>query len=215
MLQAGLLFQYRFRHGPRARRQRIRTAGSGRHPRRRAGAVQGLGSGGGATATTSRATGGTDSTSFNNAGLPGIGLQQDPIEYQSFTWHTNLDTYERIVPEDVKQAATEIASLVWTVSQSRSDDSASFRKTRCRPRRPAAGAETAAVSISIRRSGVCGLVPLISKVSLLLGPNGRGECKPGEDSICTSSSRTKLVKQWKVSWPEHNAHYPAWSERYG
>jgi Zn-dependent M28 family amino/carboxypeptidase len=71
---------------------------------------------GAATATTSRATGGTDSTNFNAAGLPGVGLQQDPIEYQSFTWHTQLDTYERIVPDDVKQAATEIASLVWTVA---------------------------------------------------------------------------------------------------
>ena len=69
-----------------------------------------------ANATTSRATGGTDSTNFNAAGLPGVGLQQDPIEYQSFTWHTQLDTYERIVPEDVKQAATEIASMVWTVA---------------------------------------------------------------------------------------------------
>jgi hypothetical protein len=69
-----------------------------------------------ASATTSRATGGTDSTNFNAAGLPGIGLQQDPIEYQSFTWHTQLDTYERIVPEDVKQAATEIASMIWTVA---------------------------------------------------------------------------------------------------
>ena len=35
----------------------------------------------GAITTTSRAVAGTDSTSFNNAGLPGIGLQQDPIEY--------------------------------------------------------------------------------------------------------------------------------------
>ncbi len=69
-----------------------------------------------ATATTSRAAGGTDSTNFNAAGLPGIGLQQDPIEYQSFTWHTQLDTYERVVPEDVKQAATEIASMVLTVA---------------------------------------------------------------------------------------------------
>jgi carboxypeptidase Q len=73
-------------------------------------------SAGSANATTSRATGGTDSTNFNAAGLPGIGLQQDPIEYQSFTWHTQLDTYERIVPEDVKQAATEIASMIWTVA---------------------------------------------------------------------------------------------------
>ncbi len=52
----------------------------------------------GASVTASRATGGTDSTSFNNAGLPGIGFQQDPIEYNSLTHHTNLDTYERIIP---------------------------------------------------------------------------------------------------------------------
>jgi carboxypeptidase Q len=71
---------------------------------------------GAVNATEARTTGGTDSTNFNAAGLPGIGLQQDPIEYQSFTWHTNLDTYERIVPEDVKQAATEIASALWTVA---------------------------------------------------------------------------------------------------
>ena len=66
--------------------------------------------------TSSRATGGTDSTSFNNAGLPGVGFSQDPIEYNSMTHHTNLDTYERIIPEDVKQAATEIAAMVWHVA---------------------------------------------------------------------------------------------------
>jgi carboxypeptidase Q len=67
----------------------------------------------GAIATTSRATGGTDHTSFNQVGLPGIGLGQDPIEYQSHTWHTNLDTYERIVEEDVKRSAAAIASAVY------------------------------------------------------------------------------------------------------
>ncbi|MBZ5623609.1 MAG: M28 family peptidase [Acidobacteriia bacterium] len=67
----------------------------------------------GASATASRATGGTDSTSFNNAGLPGIGMQQDPIEYNSTTHHTNLDTYERIVPEDVKGDAVVLAASVW------------------------------------------------------------------------------------------------------
>src|SRR5687767_1849958 len=39
----------------------------------------------GASATRSRRSGGTDSTSFNEAGLPGIGLGQDPIQYQSYT----------------------------------------------------------------------------------------------------------------------------------
>lgn len=67
----------------------------------------------GATATTSRRTGGTDSTSFNAAGLPGIGLMQDPIEYQSYTWHTNLDTYERVVETDVKKSAAVIASAIY------------------------------------------------------------------------------------------------------
>jgi carboxypeptidase Q len=67
----------------------------------------------GARATKSRATGGTDSTSFNAAGLPGIGLMQDPIEYGTYTWHTNLDTYERIIEDDVKKSAAIIASAVY------------------------------------------------------------------------------------------------------
>jgi hypothetical protein len=67
---------------------------------------------GGVIPTTSRAVGGTDSTSFNNAGLPGIGLQQDPIEYGTMTHHTNLDTYERIVPDDVEKAAAIVAAGV-------------------------------------------------------------------------------------------------------
>jgi hypothetical protein len=67
----------------------------------------------GASATSSRRSGGTDSTSFNEAGLPGIGLSQDPIEYQTYTWHTNLDTYERIIEADVKKSAAAIASAVY------------------------------------------------------------------------------------------------------
>ena len=70
----------------------------------------------GTTATSGRTTGGTDSTSFNAAGLPGIGLGQDPIEYNSHTWHTNLDTYERIVEADVKKSAIAIASALYHVA---------------------------------------------------------------------------------------------------
>ena len=70
----------------------------------------------GAIATTSRRTGGTDSTSFNAAGLPGIGTTLDPIEYQSATWHTNLDTYERIVEDDVKKSAIVIATTVYALA---------------------------------------------------------------------------------------------------
>ena len=67
----------------------------------------------GASTTRSRRTGGTDSTSFNEAGLPGIGLSQDPIEYGSYTWHTNLDTYERIVEDDVQKSAIAVAAAVY------------------------------------------------------------------------------------------------------
>jgi carboxypeptidase Q len=70
----------------------------------------------GASSTGSRATGGTDSTSFNNAGLPGVGFQQDPIEYNSMTHHTNLDTYERIIPDDVQKAAAIVAASIWHVA---------------------------------------------------------------------------------------------------
>ena len=70
----------------------------------------------GAVSTDSRRTGGTDSTSFNNAGLPGIGLAQDGFDYGSFTHHTNLDTYERIYEQDVREAAVEIASAVYAIA---------------------------------------------------------------------------------------------------
>ena len=68
----------------------------------------------GAIASRSRGLGGSDNTSFSNAGLPGIGLGVDPIEYNSHTWHTNLDTYERIIEDDVKKNA---ATIAWAVYQ--------------------------------------------------------------------------------------------------
>ena len=70
----------------------------------------------GVSTTNSRVTGGTDSTSFNNAGLPGVGFSQDPIEYNTLTHHTNLDTYERIIPDDVHKAAAIVAAAVWHVA---------------------------------------------------------------------------------------------------
>jgi carboxypeptidase Q len=66
----------------------------------------------GASASTARVEGGSDNGAFAVAGLPGIGAQQDPIEYNSTTWHTNLDTYERIVPDDVMKNAVITASVV-------------------------------------------------------------------------------------------------------
>ena len=70
----------------------------------------------GVTTTRSRQASSTDAFSFAAAGLPGVNALQDPIEYQSYTWHTNLDTYERVVEEDVKKSAIVIAAAVYHVA---------------------------------------------------------------------------------------------------
>jgi carboxypeptidase Q len=67
----------------------------------------------GVTTTRSRQAASTDAFSFAAAGLPGVNTLQDPIEYQSYTWHTNLDTYERVVEEDVKKSAMVMAAAVY------------------------------------------------------------------------------------------------------
>jgi carboxypeptidase Q len=66
----------------------------------------------GAVANSSRFLGGSDHAAFSSAGLPSINTSQDAIDYV-MTRHTNLDTYERIVPHDVKKAAAIIAAQVW------------------------------------------------------------------------------------------------------
>jgi Iap family predicted aminopeptidase len=68
------------------------------------------------TSTLGRNTGGTDSTSFNNAGLPGIGYSQDPFDYNTYTHHTNFDTYERIYEPDVREAAVEEALTAYALA---------------------------------------------------------------------------------------------------
>jgi hypothetical protein len=72
----------------------------------------------GVIANKSRRLGGTDSTSFARAGLPGVGLGQDPIEYMTDTWHTNIDTYERILDEDARKSAIIVAAAVYQLAMS-------------------------------------------------------------------------------------------------
>jgi len=67
-------------------------------------------------ATLGRQTGGTDSTSFNNAGLPGVGYSQDPFDYNTYTHHTSFDTYERIYEPDMREAAVEEALTLYALA---------------------------------------------------------------------------------------------------
>jgi carboxypeptidase Q len=67
----------------------------------------------GATTLAIQSVGGTDHLDFDHAGLPGFQFIQDPIDYETRTHHTNLDVYESIQPDDLKQAAVIVASFVY------------------------------------------------------------------------------------------------------
>lgn len=54
-----------------------------------------------------------DITSFSHAGLPAIGLIQDGLEYFDYTWHTSVDTVERVPAEDIARTATILASVAY------------------------------------------------------------------------------------------------------
>jgi len=62
-------------------------------------------------------TGSTDHASFDAVGIPGFQFIQDPIEYDTRTHHSNMDTYDHLVPEDLKQIATIVASFVYNTAQ--------------------------------------------------------------------------------------------------
>lgn len=56
--------------------------------------------------------GSTDHVSFREAGIPGFNPIQDYVTYDVRTHHTNVDTYERVREDDLKQNAVVLA---WTV----------------------------------------------------------------------------------------------------
>jgi hypothetical protein len=71
----------------------------------------------GAKTVTIGNTGGTDHLSYDAVGLPGFQFIQDPMDYGSRTHHSNQDTYDRLVEEDLKKSATIIASFVYHTSE--------------------------------------------------------------------------------------------------
>jgi len=66
---------------------------------------------------TMRNTGGTDHLSFDAVGIPGFQFIQDPIEYDTRTHHSNMDVYDRLQAEDLKQMAVIVASFVYMAAQ--------------------------------------------------------------------------------------------------
>lgn len=71
----------------------------------------------GASTITLQNTGGTDHQAFDGVGIPGFQFIQDEIEYDVRTHHTNMDSYDHLIADDLKQAATIIASFVYHSAQ--------------------------------------------------------------------------------------------------
>jgi hypothetical protein len=71
----------------------------------------------GASAFTLQNTGGTDHLSFDAIGIPAFQFIQDNIEYNTRTHHTNMDSYDHLQPDDLKQAATIIATFIYQAAQ--------------------------------------------------------------------------------------------------
>lgn len=67
----------------------------------------------GATIATPNHIGATDHLSFRDVGVPGYQAVQRYVDYDVRTHHTNMDTVERIAPDDLKQAAVVMAGVLY------------------------------------------------------------------------------------------------------
>jgi carboxypeptidase Q len=70
----------------------------------------------GVTLVTLRPRCAGDCRPFEQAGIPSPGVIQDPLEYDTRTHHTNIDTYDRLVPEDLRQAAVVMATFLYNTA---------------------------------------------------------------------------------------------------
>ena len=61
--------------------------------------------------------GGSDHASFICHGAPAFGLGALSWDYGTYTWHTNRDTFDKIVFDDLKNNATLVAMLVYLASE--------------------------------------------------------------------------------------------------
>lgn len=61
--------------------------------------------------------GGSDFASFVTAGAPGFSLSSLSWDYGTYTWHTNRDSYDKIVFDDVQKNAMLTAILVYMASE--------------------------------------------------------------------------------------------------
>ena len=66
----------------------------------------------GAGSVVAGTTFGTDHVPFQAVGLPGFQFVQDPLDYSARLHHTNIDTFDHLRPDDLRQAATVMAGVL-------------------------------------------------------------------------------------------------------
>ncbi len=71
----------------------------------------------GVTTLSYRNTGGTDHLAYDAVGLPGFQYIQDPMDYETRTHHSDMDTVDRLHPLDLEQAAVVEAIFLYNTSE--------------------------------------------------------------------------------------------------
>ncbi|HEX8301359.1 M20/M25/M40 family metallo-hydrolase [Sphingomonas sp.] len=72
----------------------------------------------GAETVAIRKTGGTDHVYFDAIGVPAFQFIQDPLDYGSLRHHTNLDTFDALKAEDMRQGAIILAAFLINAANS-------------------------------------------------------------------------------------------------
>jgi Zn-dependent M28 family amino/carboxypeptidase len=66
----------------------------------------------GASAVVAEPTGGTDHVLMERVGLPAFQFIQDPLDYETRVHHTDLDTFDHLRGQDLRQAAVILATMI-------------------------------------------------------------------------------------------------------
>ncbi len=67
----------------------------------------------GADRVTMESASSTDHVSFDRVGIPAFQFIQDDMDYMGRTHHSNVDTYDHLNAEDLKQSAVVVAAVIW------------------------------------------------------------------------------------------------------
>lgn len=72
----------------------------------------------GASTVATKRTRGTDHEYMQTIGVPGFQFIQDPLSYSRLTHHSDIDTLDYVPADDIRQASTIMAAMLWQAANS-------------------------------------------------------------------------------------------------